>query len=187
MPRRLLYFVLILTSAICNTLGAAQKGAAGMTLSFNQTNYVHRWSQNDQHEFTPSGQDDLSKWTDMLTINFYPEANDGEGLALIANQVLETYKTQNGKVLKTNSVPRTVKQPAEHLIVAVFGRPEFLEAVEARFKMVNGRGVSIIYSHRVYGKDAGPTMSDWLKAHGPATEKTLMAWQFPQSLGSLQK
>lgn len=157
------------------------------TLNFNQTEYRHRWSQNGQHEFTPSGQDDLAKWTDMVTINFYPQAMDGDSLALVANQVLENYKSHQGKVLRTVSVPRTSDKPSEHLIVVVFGRPAFLEAVQARFKLVNGNGVAIIYSHRVYGKAAGPEMSTWLKDYGPSTEMALMVWAFPASLGSLQK
>jgi hypothetical protein len=190
LPRITLSFVLILILPVYATIGAAQKEAdtkSKIALNFNQTEYVHRWSQNDQHEFTPPGQDDLSKWTDMLTINFYPQVTDGDGLALVANQVLENYKSQKGIVLRTVSVPRTTDKPAEHLIVVVFGRPTFLEAAQARFKLVNGKGVSIIYSHRIYGKAAGPEMSTWLKDHGPSIEKALMAWEFPASLGSLQK
>ncbi|MGA9771126.1 MAG: hypothetical protein WBV94_18985 [Blastocatellia bacterium] len=187
MPRIALYFVLILIFPVCANAQKEADTKSRITLNFNQTSYVHRWSQNDQHEFTPPGQDDLSKWTDMLTINFYPRVNEGEGLAMVANQVLENYKTQKGKVLRTFSVPRTNEKPAEHLIVVVFGRPTFLEAVQARFKLVNGKGVSIIYSHRVYGKEAGPEMSVWLKDHGPSMENAIMAWEFPASLGSLQK
>ena len=190
MPRLSLCFALILILPVCVTVGATQKEVdtkSRITLNFNQTDYLHRWSQNDQHEFTPPGQEDLSKWTDMLTINFYPLVSEGEGLASVANQVLENYKTHQGRVLRTVSVPRSREKPAEHLIVVVFGRPTFLEAVQARFKLINGKGVSIIYSHRVYGKEAGPEMSSWLKDNGPSIEKTLMAWEFPASLGSLQK
>jgi hypothetical protein len=190
MPRRALFYALILIFPVCAIVGAAQKRAqpeSRMNLNFNQTEYLHRWSQNDQHEFTPPGQEDLSKWTDMLTLNFYPQARDGDGLALVANQVLENYKTNQAKILKTDSVPRTSTKPAEHLIVVVFGRPTFLEAVEARLKLVNGKGVAVIYSHRVYGKAVGPEMSNWLKAQGASIEKALMAWEFPASLGSLPK
>lgn len=190
MPRITRSLVLILLVPVCATLGAAQREAdtkSRLTVNFNQTDYLHRWSQNDLHEFTPSGQDDLATWTDMLSINFYPQATDGDSLARVANQVLETYKSQQARVLNTASVPRTSDKPAEHLIVVVFGRPTFLEAVQARFKLVNGNGVAIIHSHRVYGKAAGPEMSTWLKDHGPAMEKTLMAWAFPASLASLHK
>ncbi|HZS08378.1 MAG TPA: hypothetical protein VFD58_26330 [Blastocatellia bacterium] len=190
MLRISLSFVLIFIFPVRVIVGEPQKEAetrSGITLNFNQNDYVHRWSGNDQHEFTPRGQGDLSNWTDMVTINFYPNVNEGEGLALVANQALENYKTQKGRVIKTASVPRTGRNPAEHLIVVVFGRPTFLEAALARFRLVNGKGVSIIYSHRVYGKEVGPQMSTWLKDHGPSAEKALMAWEFPASLGNLQK
>jgi hypothetical protein len=183
-----LYYGVILIFLICATAGPAQKRTdtnSKATLNFNQTEYIHRWAQNDLHEFTPPGQEDLSKWTDMLSINIYRQVKDGESLASVANQVLENYKNQQARVLRTVSIPRTAEKPAEHLIVVVFGRPTFLEAVQARFKLIGGKGISIIYSHRAYGKAAGPEMSTWLRDHGPALEKALMAWELPPALGNL--
>jgi len=190
MPKIFLYFAFVFIFPVWATTGAVQREADTknkISLNFNRTEYVHRWSQNDQHEFTPPGQEDLSKWTDMLTINFYPQATDGESLARIANQVLGNYQAQKGIVLKTSSVPRTAEKPAEHLIAVVFGRPTFIEAVQARFKLVGGKGVGIIYSHRVYGNEVGPAMSNWLKENGPSIEKALMAWEVPASISSLQR
>jgi hypothetical protein len=188
--RLALYGLLIFVFANGAADGSAQRSPANTTrmiLSFNQTEYIHRWAQDDLHEFTPAGQEDLSKWTDMISVNFYPQVTDGDGLARVANQVLENYKADKGIILRTNSTPRTAEKPAEHFIAAVLGRPAFLEAVQARFKLVNGKGVSIIYSHRLYGQAAGPDMSNWLKDHGAVTEKTLMTWEVPASFGSLQK
>ena len=42
--------------------------------------------------------------------------------------------------------------------------------------LVDGAGYVVVRSHRVYGKAAGPAMSDWLKANGPQIEKALMEW-----------
>ena len=112
----------------------------------------------------------------MITIWMYPRAKSGEDLAATANAVLENYKTNKAIVLKTDSVPRTELKPAEHLIAVVFGRPDFIEAVFARFRMHNGVGSSVIYSHRIYGKNVGDQMSAWLKTNGPATERDLMKW-----------
>jgi hypothetical protein len=83
---------------------------------FRGAAYWHRWSNNDQHEFTPRGQEDLQKWADMVTINLYPDARDGDVLAATANAVLENYKKHQAMVLKTDSVPRTPDRPAEHYI-----------------------------------------------------------------------
>jgi hypothetical protein len=161
--------------------------AAKPAFVFAGIEYFHRWSANDQHEFTPKGQQDLDKWSDMITMNAYPSAHDGDALAAKANAVLENYKSHNGRVLRTNSVPRTPDRPAEHLIAVVFGRANFIEAAFARFKLVDGVGCSIVYSHRIYGEKVGDQMSAWLKDNGPKTEKMLMSWTDIPSSASLRE
>ncbi len=161
--------------SIC-TFTAGQAAAPPVAFVFNGVSYFHRWSQGDQHEFTPEKQEDLKKWSDMITINAYPGVQDGEGLAATANAVLENYKKHQARVLTTDSLPRTAERPAEHLIVVVFARPTFMEVAFARFQMLDSTGYSIVYSHRLYGEKLGDEMSAWLKAHGPKTEKALMTW-----------
>jgi hypothetical protein len=141
---------------------------------FRDVGYFHRWSQKEQHEFTPEKQENLNKWSDMMTINGYPDVGDGEGLAARANAVLANYENHQAKVLKTRSVPRTADRPAEHLIAVVFTRPNFIEAAFARFKLVDGKGVSFVYSHRIYGEKIGDQMSAWLSANGKEVEKALL-------------
>jgi hypothetical protein len=161
--------------------------AAKPLFVFQGLDYVHRWSQNDQHEFTPQGQEDLDKWTDMITINVYPSAHDGDALAGKANAVLDNYKSHNGRVLRTNSVPRTPDRPAQHFIAVVFGRPNFIEMAFASFKLVDDVGCSIVYSHRIYGAKVGDQMSAWLEHNGPKMEKTLMEWSDIPSPASLRE
>jgi hypothetical protein len=144
--------------------------------SFSGVPYFHRFSKNDQHEYTPAGQEDLKAWKDMVTINHYPKVKDEAALAATANAVLANYKAAKGMVLRTASVPRTKDKPAEHLIAVVFGRPDFIEVAFARFRMRDGVGMSMIYSHRIYGKKTGDEMSAWLKKNGTATENNLMKW-----------
>lgn len=155
---------------------AADKQAKVAAFSFADVNYFHRFTQADQHEYTPGGQEDLNAWRDMVTILFYRKAKDGEGLAATANSVLANYKANGAVVVKTDSVPRVRNQPAEHLIVVTFGRPDFIEVAFARFKMHEGIGSAVIYSHRIYGKTVGDQMSGWLKAKGASTERNLMNW-----------
>jgi len=174
----------------CIPLDAQEARAAATTTKpafvFGGVDYFHRWSQNDQHEFTPEGQQDLEKWSDMITINVYPTAHDGDALAAKANAVLENYKSHNARVLRTNSVPRTPDRPAEHFIAVVFGRPNFIEVAFARFKLVEGVGCSIVYSHRIYGAKVGDQMSAWLNQNGQKIEKTMMEWTAIPSLSSLR-
>jgi len=146
-------------------------------LIFAGTDYLHRWSKDDQHEFTPHGQEDLARWADMITIHHYRSVKEGESLASTANAVLENYKRNGARVLRTDAVPRTAEKPAEYLLVVLFPRPDFIETVFARFKLVGGIGSAAIYSHREYGQKIGDQMSAWLQKNGSNTEKALMAWE----------
>ena len=172
-------WVLIWLVAGCDGIGLLSASAAetGQPLfSFKNTGYYHRWSQKDQHEYTPAKQEDLEKWTDMVTVDGYSDVQDGEGLAVRANAVLENYTTHQAKVLRTNSVPRTADRPAEHFIAVVFGRSNFIEVAFARLRLVDGKGYAVVYSHRIYGEKVDDKMSAWLKDNAPATEKALMEW-----------
>jgi hypothetical protein len=154
---------------------------------FRDVEYFHRWSKDEQHEFTPKKQEDLERWSDMITVNGYPNVDDGESLAATANAVLENYKSHQARVLKTSSVPRTPDRPAEHLIAVVFGRPNFIEVAFARFKLMDGKGCSFVYSHRIYGEKIGDQMSAWLSANGPKIEKALMEWKSMPSAISIRQ
>ncbi|MBS1724342.1 MAG: hypothetical protein JSS66_15475 [Armatimonadetes bacterium] len=144
--------------------------------TFSGTPYFHRYSKDNLHEYTPKDQT-VDKWSDMMTFNVYSQVKDGEALATSANNVLGAYKEAKAIVVKTDSVPRTESKPAEHLIVVLFPQPAFIEAAFARFKMHEGHGVSLVYSHRIYGAKAGDAMSEWLKGNGARVEKALMDWK----------
>jgi hypothetical protein len=173
---RIAVFVIGLACAAVAAL--AEENDVG--LSFRGVEYFHRWSQGTQHEFTPARQEDLEHWTDMITINHYPDVDGGEKLAGAANAVLGNYKSADGTVLKTSSVPATEEKPAEHFIAVAFTRPGFAEAAFARFKLVDEKGHSFVYSHRLYGGKASDQLNDWLKENGAKIEKALLAWEPPE-------
>jgi hypothetical protein len=175
-PRSIAFLASIAAGAACTLGGAAQKDSAP-AFQFRQVNYYERWSNNEQHEFTPDKQEDLDHWTDMMTLNGYPNVQDGDGLAATANAVLENYKSNQGKIVKTDSVPRTADRPAEHLIVVKFSRPGFVEVAFARFKLGENKGHSIVYSHRFYGEKASDQFDAWMTANGAGAEKALMDWK----------
>lgn len=167
-----------LSTSLTVTFAAEQviESAPGKnSLTFRGVDYEHRWSKGGQHEFTPSGQSDLTAWLDMITINMVEDVSNGEQLALLANRVLSAYQ-RAGKVLRTDSRPRTPDRPAEHLAVVVLGTPKFLEAVFARFVLNDGVGTAVLYARRVYGSPAGQEMGEWLRANGQQVEQALMAW-----------
>ncbi len=149
------------------------------TYTFAKQTFVHRFTKGNLHEFTPKSQPNLQKWTDMITVNDYPDVKSGEDLAAKANGVLQTYKANKAVIVRTDSRPRTEKGPAEHLVVVLFPRPDFIEASFARFVMNGSAGASMVFSHRIYGKKAGDAMSKWLLQNGEKTEKELMTLSIP--------
>lgn len=155
--------------------------AASVTkeFTFAGSDYFHRWSQEDQHEFTPQGQEDLAKWQDMVTLHRYEAARNAEQMAAVANAVLDNYQQRGAIILKVDASPARGSQPAVYFIAAVFPQPSFIEAVFTRLKLENGTGTGVIYSHRLYGKATGDSMSAWLKVNATARENDLMDWQPP--------
>lgn len=144
--------------------------------TFANVKYFHRFTNKDQHEYTPANQTDLNAWKDMVTIHYYRTVRDEDTLAAAAGAVLQNYKAANGLIIKTDSIPKTQDKPAEYFIVAILGQPDFLEAVFARFRMHKGVGSAVIYSHRIYGNKIGNEMSAWLRENGPDIEISLLKW-----------
>lgn len=172
--------LLLLPLVVSMGTGEPQKPAAKAAFSFNGVGYFHRFSKGNLHEFTPKSSPNVKKFTDMMTVNGYPTVKDGEALAKVANNVLETYKANKAMVVRTNSIPRSATKEAEHLIVVLFPRPDFIEASFCRVMMAKSAGASLVYSHRIYGKKAGDPMSQWLTKNGEKIEKALMKMPVPQ-------
>jgi hypothetical protein len=169
--------IVFLAAAAALTSTWAADNSKTPAFQFRQVNYFERWSKDEQREFTPEKQEDLNRWTDMMTLNGYPDVRDGDALATTANAVLENYKNHQGKVIKTDSVARTPDRPAEHLIVVRFDRPGFVEVAFARFKLEGNKGRSFVYSRRLYGEKAGERTSTWMAANRGDVEKALMEWK----------
>lgn len=177
---------LVIASFTVPALPAWAQKPETMTLPFRGASFVHRWSQGDQHEFTPGNDSDLKTWRDMITLNVHAQTSSGEQLADVANKVLSNYQ-RHGKILQTRSTPRSAQRPAEHLIVAVLGTPQLLEATFARCLLHEATGFVAVVSHRVYGKGVGNEMSQWLAANGAQTEQALMGWSQLPGIGSLKR
>lgn len=164
--------------------GGTFAGAAGETpgqrpaLDFGGTAYLHRWSAEgqEQHEYTPAGQEDLKAWREMITVIYFPQFTDGEGLAQAANRSVAYYQSIKGQILHTRSVPATETAPAEHLLIAVLPGENVVEAVFARHKLVAGVATVTLVAHREYGPERVAAMQTWLGEYAHLTDTALMAW-----------
>src|SRR5262245_26462329 len=85
-------WMVILNAPVSMTQTTASRDKPALTLSFGGVDYLHRWSKNGQNEFTPSGNEDLASWRDMITINVYENVGTGEALADLANKILTNYQ-----------------------------------------------------------------------------------------------
>ena len=175
----------VAAAAAAQGLGAPPQAKA-TTLSFGGNTYVHRWSKDGQNEYTPPSDPDLDRWRDMVTVNVNESVRNGDQLATMANSILANYE-KHGKIVRTDSRPRTPHRAAEHLIVALLGDATLLEAAFARILLIDDVGVVVVYSHRVYGKDAAAPIGEWLQTNGPGIERTLMTWDKIPSPAALKQ
>jgi hypothetical protein len=164
---------------------ASRQKTGAATVNFNGTEFFHRFSQAAQHEFTPKGDEDLSAWTEMMTVNVHDGARTGDGLAEVANRVVGNYEA-NGHIMRTLSKPRTATAEAEHFVAAVLQAPNVFEVAFARFLLFEGRGVVAVYSRRFYGANAQEEMTTWFKANAIKIENVLVSWNGIPSLKVLK-
>jgi hypothetical protein len=152
-----------------------RQGPPLTTVTFNDTEYIFRSSEGGLYRFTPEGQEDLSKWSDMLSINIYPGSQGEHALRDIFHSVFATY-VLDGDVEAGESQPNTKTGRIEHLVVVTFVMPDFDESLRARFLLVGESCVGITHSHRTYGESANTDLQAWLDGGGADVTEKLMEW-----------
>lgn len=180
--RAVLIAIALLASVL--TPVSAQSPATS-TLTFNGTDFHHRWSKSGQHEFTPAGQEDLSRWQDMITLIVKSEVRTAEQLAGLANALLANFE-RSGKILVTDSRPMTADEPAEHLIVAMLPGDTFIEVVFARTVLVDETGMFYLYARRIYGPDVSEDGSAWINDNASSVASAWTQWRGAPSLPELK-
>jgi len=144
------------------------------SIFFNGRTYQHRWSNGGQHEFTPTGQEDLSSWMDMLTLWVDPRVRDAASLASEVDRVVASYRKINGQNLNVFFIPNGSERSGEYFISARLGNSPVVEFVAARFVLHETQGVGIMYSHRIYGPSAAERLIPWMESHGPELAVVLL-------------
>ncbi|WP_395375769.1 hypothetical protein [Marinicella sp. W31] len=184
--KKVKYMMVVFIAVFLSNIQAMSSNAKDIAINFNNLEYFLRWFHKTQYEFTPTGQEDLEKWRDMITFNFYETVTDGEKLASVANTILSNYTDYGAKIIETNSIPRTIDKAAEHLIVAVFRKQNYFETVHVRILVIDQIGASVIYSHREYGDNAATLMQTWIKNVGISYTNKIMELDDIPSLAKLR-
>lgn len=173
------FLLLAFVTSSSSVLGQEAESENEVSVSFLDTSYTYRRSENGQHEFTPSGQEDLSAWTDKISLICMPEITDGKGLNALSENVKGFYDS-SGVVLSSGTVPKTETAEAQHLVVAGRVGDGLLDVVMARLLLVEGSGTVLFYSRRTYGDDATAVADAWLVENSAKVQNALMKFaDFP--------
>lgn len=159
--------------------------ATAHTVSLNSQAFVHRWSYGDKmHEFTPPGQEDLSSWQDMITMEYLPGIKNRQDLARLADKLLGFYQERGGKIVGSIALHTLDDPVTEHFIAVLLGTSEVIEFVQTRLQILDGIGTVTTYAHRIYAPHRA-NMAVWMPKNGPAREKALLRWQGTPSYGAM--
>jgi hypothetical protein len=155
-------------------------------VTFRGTEYLLRSSQGNGHDFTPRGQEDLSTFTDMLTLNLYPAAHDQEALATITSRVQAIAQGAKSTILRTISVSASGQQPGQHFLAAVMPTPHGVDFDAIRFVLVDNQGVGVFYTHRSYGESAAGTTNAWVTKNAADVEQQLLQFDASRMVAAVK-
>ncbi len=155
-------------------------------VTFRGTEYLLRSSQGNGYDFTPRGQEDLSTFTDMLTLNLYPAAHDQEALATITSRVQAVAQGAKATILRTISVSASGQQPGEHFLAAVMPTPHGVDFDAIHFVLVDKQGAGVFYTHRSYGESAAGTTNAWVTKNAADVEQQLLQFDASRMVSSVK-
>ncbi|HEY4247097.1 MAG TPA: hypothetical protein VGM64_09590 [Lacunisphaera sp.] len=159
-------------------------GEDGGWVIFSNTKYFLRSSKDGQYVFTPRGQEDPKRWTDLITLNFYPEITEGKSLAAKAIAWWEYFRSRRIFLMGLNYVPRVDQMNAAsdslYTLVAIRAKPynDYDEFNFTAIRMTGGNGAASTYSHREYR--TGPLSMErciaWSGKNEPVVGEAWFAW-----------
>ena len=153
-------------------------------VTFRGTEYLLRPRDGKQYDFTPAGQEDLSTFSDMLSLNLYPAAHDQEALDTITSRVRAIAQGAKATILRT--VPASGKQPGDHFFAAVLPTPHGVDFDAIRFVLVDNQASGLFYTHRSYGESAAGKTSAWVTKNAADVEQQLLRFDASRMVSSAE-
>jgi hypothetical protein len=163
-----------------------RQSPAPAKVTFRGTEYLLRSSQGNRYDFTPPGQEDLSAFTDMLSLNLYPAAHDQEALATITSRTQAIAQGAKGTILRTVSASASEQQPGEHFLAVVLPTPHGVDFDAVRFVLVDKEAVGVFYTHRSQGESAARTTSEWVTKNAADVERQLLQFDASRMVSSVK-
>lgn len=169
LPLCLLACLLVAAPAAALDRGAT---ARGKPVTLAGVTYLPRWNSATQFEYTPTGQEDLKRWSEMITFVDVPGLTSS-GRLIQYRDALRANSSKDGAVLGEQCVPSD-EAPRECWLSTALKGDGFVETTISRITTVNGAGLVAIFAHREYGPQAADKATAWLRS--PAARKTNAAW-----------
>lgn len=146
---------------------------------FEGIKYHLRTHQDGKYVFTPSGQENLERWTDRITLTYDAKVTDGKSLAEKAIAWWQTNRSAAAHVLDINYVPRLDQMPARkdalYITRTILARPEndYDEFAFTTIRIVEGVGATARYSHREYrtGASSMERNTAWVRTNESLGER----------------
>lgn len=166
-----------------------QKKADSSSLTFRDKEFIHRYSKGSLHEFTPEGQEDLSKWNDMLSIVHIGEAKNEEELKKLSDGLFKFYKQSGGKLFGMRVQDKTKDSPSEYLGGIIFAKENMTEYVKTKVVLRDGKVYALVYSHRFYLQIAKSqeAIKQWLTDNEEKNIYAMWDWKKFPSEAELKK
>ena len=170
--------ILSLALGMAPAVAAQQRGAAPASLDVDGQRFELRWSNGAQFEYTPKGEEDLQRWTRMVTLQHVPAVRDAPGLRQYTQALSAQFRTI-GRVIVDDCLP-SIPTGEECRAVAVLRAPGVSEFVVNRTVLIDGRAVNASIARRIYGADADARQLAYAKsAAGTTTALAAMQWPVP--------
>ena len=166
-------------------LAADLQSPATPRVTFRGTEYLLRPSQGNTYDFTPPGQEDLSAFTDMLSLNLYPAAHDQQALATITSRTVAVAQGAKATILPSISGSAS-GQPGEHFFAAVLPTPHGVDFDAIRFVLIDKQVVGVFYTHRSQGQSAAASTNAWVGKNAADVERQLLQFDASRMLSSVK-
>lgn len=162
----------------------AAAAAPPSKVRIGETVYEHRWSDGDFHEFTPTGQDDLDRYSEMITLPPSPAGRTAADLERYTDEKATTTRTRGGEVLSQRCEPATPTHVPDCTLLVVYAKPDHVELAVSKHMAAAGTIVPVLFAHREYGEGAGQRAQAWMAS--PAGQRMVadfIDWADAMGLG----
>lgn len=143
-------------------LACASAAAQPAILQIGGTPYHHRYSEGALHEYTPAGQDDLDRYSDLVTLLPSPEGMTSTDLERFTAGMVDVHRSRGGDVLSRACEAAAATHAAQCTVMVMFVHSTYVEAAVARHMAMRDGIGAVSFSHREYGPDARRRVVAWI-------------------------